>query len=349
MMTRGRQAGLSLIELMVSITLGLLILSGVLVIFVNTSAARSEVERTSRQIENGRYASELLSEDLRLAGFYGELSPASITPPGALPADPCSLTPADWRASIPLHLQGYDDSGFASANCTLTNLKANTDVLMVRRARACAAGVSGCDATVNGKPYLQVALCAAQVTPNYKLGLEGTETFDMQKKTCLTTALANKREYFVHIYFIATDNGAGQNIPTLKRLELTGSGWSTVPLVEGIEELQLHYGIDHTCDGQPDVYVTNPATFLPPPPPPPPAPPCGTTPVDNWMNVVTVQFHLLARNLETSPGFTDTKKYVLGKDAAGNDIERTPGGAFRRHVYSGLVRVANAAGRRDTP
>jgi type IV pilus assembly protein PilW len=337
-----RQAGLSLVELMVSITLGLLILSGVLVVFVNTSAARNEVERTSRQIENGRYASELLSEDLRLAGYFAELNPASITPPGALPADPCSITPADWRAWVPLHLQGYDDSGFASANCTLTNLKANTDVLVVRRARTCAAGVSGCDAAANGKPYLQVSLCPAQVTPNYKLGLEGTETFDMQKKTCLTTALANKREYFVRIYFIATDNGAGQNIPTLKRLELTGTGWSTVPLVEGIEELQLHYGLDTDGDGMPDVYVANPNDH--------PTGTCaGACPRDNWMNVVTVQFHLLARNLETSPGFTDTKKYVLGKDAAGNDIERTPGGAFRRHVYSGLVRVANAAGRRDTP
>ena len=72
-----RQFGLSLIELMVSVTLGLLILSGVLVVFVNTSAARNEVERTSRQIENGRYASELLTEDLRLAGFYGELNVAA--------------------------------------------------------------------------------------------------------------------------------------------------------------------------------------------------------------------------------------------------------------------------------
>ena len=139
MTPRRRQFGLSLIELMVSVTLGLLILSGVLVVFVNTSAARNEVERTSRQIENGRYASELLTEDLRLAGFYGELNVAGVPVPGALPGDPCSLTPGDWRAWIPIHLQGYDDAGFVSPNCTLPNLRANTDVLVIRRARACAA------------------------------------------------------------------------------------------------------------------------------------------------------------------------------------------------------------------
>jgi tetratricopeptide (TPR) repeat protein len=71
---------------------------------------------------------------------------------------------------------------------------------------------------------------------------------------------------------------------------------------------------------------------------------------DNWLNVVTVQFHLLARNLETSPGYSEgTKKYILGKKKDGSDFERTPGDAYRRHIYSGLIRVANAAGRRDTP
>ena len=344
MTSRRRQLGLSLVELMVSITLGMMILSGVLIVFVNASAARSEVEKTSRQIENGRYASELLSEDLRLAGFYGELNAGSLTAPGAIPADPCSITASDWRSWLPMHLQGFDDTGFASANCTLSNLKADTDVLVVRRARACVAGAAGCDAVSAGKPYVQVSLCSAQVAPSFRLGLEGTETFDMQKKTCLTTALANKREYYVRIYYVSTDNGAGQSIPTLKRLELTGSGWSTVPLVEGIEQLQLHYGLDTNGDGQPDVYVANPNDY---PSGTCPAPAC---PRDNWMNVVTVQFHVLARNLESSPSYSEgTKKYILGKKADGTSFEVTPGDAYRRHVYSGLVRVANPAGRRDTP
>jgi type IV pilus assembly protein PilW len=62
-----------------------------------------------------------------------------------------------------------------------------------------------------------------------------------------------------------------------------------------------------------------------------------------------VHFHLLARNLETSPNYVDTKTYHLGNDAAGNEIQVTPGQGFRRHVYSSLVRIANPAGRRDTP
>lgn len=340
MTLRARQNGLSLVELMVSITLGLLVLAGVVTVFANSSAARNEVERVSRQIENGRYASQLLTDDLRLAGFYGEMNVGSVTAPGALPADPCSLSVADWNAWIPVHLQGYDNGvGFASANCALTNHKANTDVLVVRRARACVAGSTGCEAAAAGKPYLQVSLCGTQVT-GHVLGLQGTATFDRTLRNC--TAVAGQREYYVRIYFVSTDNGAGANVPTLKRLELTGSGWSTVPLVEGIEEFQIEYGLDTDGDGAPDQHVANPSDY--------PTGACaGACPLTNWMNVMTVRFHVLARNLDASPNFTDTKTYSLGMDAAGDPIEVTPGGAFRRHIYSGLVRIGNPAGRRDVP
>lgn len=340
MTPRLRQRGLSLVELMVSITIGLMVLSAVVTVFANSSAARNEVDRTSRQIENGRYASELLSDDLRLAGFYGELDVGTVAAPGALPGDPCSLTVADWNTWIPLHVQGYDNGGgFASGNCTLTNLKANTDVLVVRRARTCQAGTAGCDTAANGKPYVQVSLCGTQTT-GHVLGLQGTATFDRLLKDCTTAA--GLREYYVRIYYVSTDNGAGASVPTLKRLELTGTGWSTVPLVEGIEEFQLEYGLDTDGDGAPDEYIANPSDH--------PAGACGgACPVTNWTNVMTVRFYLLAKNLETSPNYTDTKTYHLGTDAAGNPIDITPGGAVRRHIYSGLVRIGNPAGRRDTP
>jgi len=334
-----RQAGLSLIELMVSMTLGLLILTGVLTVFFNTSAARNEVERTNRQIENGRYAVEVIASDLRLAGFYGEFDVAAAAVPAALPVDPCSLAASDWSAWLALHLHGYDGTGFASAVCSLANLKANTDVLLVRRARTCLAGVAGCEAAVAGQPYIQASLCADEAS-SHKLGLEGATAFDLKKKDC--TATADKRQYYVRIYFISTDNGAGVNVPTLKRLELTGAGWAATPLVEGIEELNIEYGLDMDGDGAPDVYAADPSDY-------PKGACAGACPVNNWMNVVTARFHLLARNLDPSPDYTDAKTYELGADADGNPVTVAPGGSYRRHVYSSLVRIANAAGRRDKP
>jgi type IV pilus assembly protein PilW len=334
-----RQRGLTLVELMVSITLGLMILSGVLTVFFNASAARNEVERTSRQIENGRHAVQILSTDLRLAGFYGEFDPGSAPIPASLPADPCSLSAADWVAWLPFLIYGFDNVGFSSANCPIANRKAGTDVFVLRRARTCLAGVAGCEPAAAGLPYLQVSLCASEAT-SHRIGLEGGATFDLMRKDC--AGPAEKRQYYTHIYYVSADNGMGDNVPTLMRLELAGGAWTTVPLVEGIEEFQIEYGMDNDGDGAPDAYVANPSDF--------PKGACtGACPVNNWLNVVTTRIHILARNLDASPGYTDVKTYELGSDEDGNPVTVTPGGAFRRHVYGSLVRIANAAGRRDKP
>jgi len=90
--------------------------------------------------------------------------------------------------------------------------------------------------------------------------------------------------------------------------------------------------IDTNSDGAPDEYVTDPAT------------------VARWLSVMTVQFNILARNIETSPNFVDTKTYTLGKDSTGAAQTFGPfNDGYRRHVYSGLVRIMNPAGRRDAP
>ena len=63
------QRGFTLIELMVATTISLLLLLGLAVLFVNDSTAFSQNERASQQIENGRYATSLLADGVRHAGF----------------------------------------------------------------------------------------------------------------------------------------------------------------------------------------------------------------------------------------------------------------------------------------
>jgi type IV pilus assembly protein PilW len=64
----------------------------------------------------------------------------------------------------------------------------------------------------------------------------------------------------------------------------------------------------------------------------------------NAANVVAVRIYVLARSLETTPGYTDTKTYQLG------DISMGPfNDGFKRHVYSTTARLVNPASRRDTP
>ena len=353
-----REAGFSIIELMIAITLGLMVLAGLSALFANASAARNELERNSRQIENGRFAIELLGDDLRIAGFYGELNVRALPappPPGPL-RDPCSLLPADWSAAITVAVFGYDN-GAGAPGCIPANLKPNTDILVVRRVATCEAGAAGCAALAAGVAYFQTSRCSDQIaalgaTP-YRIGLHGSTTWDMMKKTCLPAVTTAPRAYVVHIYYIATDNGNGLPIPTLTRLDFNGAGFTALPMVEGIEWFNLEYGIDPDGDGSPDGYSADPNAFT--------IAGCTTcSALENWTNIMTVRINLLARNIDASPRYADTKTYTLGHDAAGADITIAPPHAayvdingvshgYRRHAYTGLVRVVNAAERRDTP
>ena len=350
-----REAGFSIIELMIAITLGLMVQAGLTALFANASAARNELERNSRQIENGRFAIELLGDDLRIAGFYGELNVRALPappPPGPL-RDPCSLLPADWSAAITVAVFGYDN-GAGAPGCIPANLKANTDILVVRRVATCEAGVAGCPGLVSGAAYIQTSRCSDQTASDpMRLGLHGSTTWDMMKKNCVPAVTTTQRAYVVHIYYIATDNGNGSPIPTLTRLDFNGAGFTALPMVEGIEWFNLEYGIDTDSDGSPEGYGADPNTFT--------IAGCTTcSAAENWANIVTVRINLLARNIDASPRYADNKTYTLGRDALGADITVAPPHAayvdingvshgYRRHAYSGLVRVVNVAERRDTP
>ena len=66
-----KQSGVSLVELMVSITIGLILMAGVLSIFMSSKVTYLANEKTARLQENGRVALDLIQHDVRSAGFMG--------------------------------------------------------------------------------------------------------------------------------------------------------------------------------------------------------------------------------------------------------------------------------------
>jgi type IV pilus assembly protein PilW len=353
-------AGVSLVELMVGITLGLLVLAGLASVFANSSRSRTDIERASRQIENGRYALQVLSDDIRLAGFYGEFNPnilnayygtfSSSTPD----QDACSTDPTLWLKYTAIPFYGFDN-GLHAPTCMPSNLKANTDIIVIRRVSACEAGVAGCAAAVIGKPYFQSSKCGSvdgqelqsvNINDYYRFGLYGSGTnFDRHAKDCAT--VAGLRLYMEHIYYIATDNGQGQSVPTLTRLELNPNapaGFDVVPLVEGIEQMNIEYGIDWDKDGQPDGYTADPSNYTPA------GCPAGScAPARNWEDVVSARINILARSVDPTPNYTNQKTYTLGLDALGQPINYTFSDNYQRHAYFTVVRVENVSQRRDIP
>ena len=331
--------GFTLIEMMVGITLGLLVLAVVTTVFVNVSNNRRDMERTGRQIENGRFAIQLLADDIVNAGYFGELDPNDIGPPPTSP-DPCSTSVGDMRSMVLMHIQGYA-AGAVKPSC-ISDVRTGSAVVAIRRTATCIAGDTNCDPAATGQIYLQSTLCNDEVAnPAVVAAMpaSGPPAFPLHKHDC--TTVASLRSYVMHIYFIANNNDPGDGIPTLKRAELGANGaFSIVPLVEGIENLQLEYGLDTDGDSMPDAVSADPGTYNG----------CAADPcyIANWLNAVTAKVHLLSRSTSASPGYTDTKTYPLGLQADDTQLVVGPfSDGFKRHGYTETIRMHNPAGRRE--
>ncbi len=327
------QKGFSLIELMVSIAIGLILLAALSTLFVGQSKSRDELAKANRMIDNGRYALDVLTDSLSLAGFYGELDPSAIAVPTTLP-DPCSNVDTVISAALPFHVQGYNAAGPASTissapTCVPSTIKAGSDILVIRRAHTVpiTAAAASADTT-----FLQVSLCTVETgtTGNvYKLA-KAPASYNLSKKSCTgvnSGPFADLRRFLVQIYFIDSNNVAGDGIPTLKMAELSSTNTFVItPLVEGIEYMQVDYGIDNNNDGVLDGSYTS----------------CSACTTDDWSHVVSVKVNLISRNLETTNNYTDSYTYNLG--SAGNVV---PNDAYKRHAYTQVIRLTNPASRKE--
>jgi type IV pilus assembly protein PilW len=326
-----RQSGLTLVELMVAITISLIVLAALTAMYVTSMRARDEVQRANQQIENGRYAMQVLADDLQMAGYFAGFLPAA---PAHIP-DPCATNPAAPASPVTVadvlgtHVQGYDNGAGISASCNtvLTDRRANTDVVAIRRLSSCVAGTASCN-DIAGELYFQLSLCNQEIDAGnlYRLS---TTTWNLRQRDCTTAAV--KRRFMTHVYYVANNNQPGDGIPTLKRAELRGSAFVIVPIAEGIDNLQLEYGIDSAGnDGVPDAYTPSPANAA------------------AWGNVVTAKINVLARSGAPSPGHSDDKTYALGLNANGTPNTVGPfNDAFKRHVFQTVIRLNNPAGRRQ--
>lgn len=331
------QTGLSIAELMVAIAISILVLTALSAVFISTTKSSNEMQKSTQQQESGRYASQLLLDSLAMAGYLSEFDATPLTSPSTLP-NPCDTQLSDLLAALPLHVQGVND---ASGNIACAaDIKAGTDIIVVRRTSSCAIDELGCADFVAGVPHFQASLCTPEdgsgaelahgITNesdysiyHFKLSTNKAD-FVLRKTSCNASELADIRRYLVHIYFVANNNEEGDGIPTLKRAELSAEGFTVVPLVDGIEDMQIQYGLDNNGDGIPDVYTSAPAT---------------TT---DWRNAMSAKIHLLARSVEPTQNYTDSKTYVLGDKTL-----PAPEDNFKRHVYNTTVQFINPSWRRQ--
>ena len=359
-LTAMRQAGLTLVELMVALTLGLFLTLGLMLMMSDTSRSFKIQDDYARMQENAVSGLRFISESLRHAGFYGlAASTIPLQTFGALGpiTDACGAT-VPYDSLVPLF--GYDSASAATAAAVVpcinsANFSAPGSILIARLA----SGIAIRDTEVPSDGNLSNAIVeAGAVYVQSDIG-SGFVFSGAQLASYMNTEgkrHANNRHYpafpyQMHVYYVrpcsrptgggglcqATDD-AGRPIPTLVRQELVGTTMQERPLAEGVERINFLYGIDVAGgvtgdgDGIADRYVRAPT-------------------LAQWDRVVAVRVTLLVRTPTLIAGQDDSgKDYDLDGDGV-PDFNCTASGepnacAYKRAVFSQVIQVRNIAFRR---
>lgn len=340
-----RQGGLTLVELMVAIALTLFITAALVTLYANASRAKSELDKTSRQIENGRYAVDLLREDIELAGFYGPLPRGAGMDYASSEPSPCTtaVTALGFGTSpwtLPAAVQGIAAAD-VSPPC-LPNRKPMTAAIVLRRLDPTQVAAPA-SAVTTGTPHLQTTFCYAD-SARFVFS-DDPAAFTLRRSFNGTDCQGPNyaQRYVQRIYFVASCGRCepSDGIPTLKRAELVAGAWEIRSLADGIEDLQFEYGFDDpgvpttapNPPGVPDLFaaVTNVAT----------------PPAQAWGNAVAVRTYLLARTVEATPGHTDPSGARYDMGPAG--VLGAFSDGYKRRAYMAQVRINNVSGLRERP
>lgn len=281
-----RVAGISLIETMIAMVIGLVLMLGVAQVFLASRAASRLAEGNGRVQENGRFALEFLQRDIRMAGHFGCVNDQAHFVRGE--GDPVIDTGAATGSGHPLDfsvtIQGYEAPNTEpGANLTLggswatpTALPASiaalsprggSDILVLRYLAPEGVPVTGLAPSSNSVVGFDTTAGARMVeggvaAPNV-FGVADCSHVNVFKGTYaagkVTANGSNLGRYTVQptgqtmiyraeslVYYVGTSATTGQ--PALMRARADGNNGYGTPeeLVEGIENLQLLFGLDST-------------------------------------------------------------------------------------------------------
>jgi len=284
------QSGLSLVELMIAMLLGLLLIGGVLQIFLSSKQTFSSNSALSRIQENGRIAMELITYDLRNAGYKGECVGTLNNLTG--------LT--DARYTLDLALQGWE-SGATIPSWFSETRRSGTDAILLKHA----ATASGATPSAASSTTSINTAAATGIAQNTILVLADPIGCDMFKNNSGASASAVSVDgaTFGHLYpstadilkfestiYYIKNNAAGS--PSLYRIRYN-SGSTVEEIAEGMQDLQIKYAVGNASGAVTGDYV-------------------DATSITNWANVVSAQVTLTAISTDAANPMTRTFNATVG-------------------------------------
>ena len=258
-----QQQGLSLIELMIAITLSLVLTLGVIQIFSSSKQTNRVQTSLGGVQENARFALDILSYDLRMAGNIGCNSQVAVNNTAAannLPAIGNGITGFERAqlatASPLLNTQAIPSSG---------DVVAGTDVVVVRYAAANARAVTNATVTdinlantisvKNGDPLIISDCQSADLfvaRAGISTGTGNNNLADINAISLLSGGPLSKiygqgaevAQLRYVAYYIRTDPEGFNNLYRSEVNGVTGALgiMNAEPLLQGVEDMQLLYG-----------------------------------------------------------------------------------------------------------
>lgn len=315
-----KQKGFSLVELMVALLLGLFLSFGVVNVFITSKLNFSSDEEAIRMQENARYALRYLSREISMSSFFAGLVDSDMPATVSITTD-CGGS--NWATDLNRGTEVIDNwsSGAlaTSTGTTLTcisDLQTNSDVISVKR-------------TADQPTAEDGVLVASSISDNqmYVRSEEYGETVGFEYVAASATsfsALASNVDYWKYlakVFFIRDYSSTdGDAIPSLCVSSLTGNVMATDCIAEGVQSLQIEFGVDSDEDNVVDYYVPAPNA------------------TEN-QQLLSAKIFVLMRSVNTVPNYTDDRSYTLGQTQINGGNAFNDG--FNRKIFSTTVKLRN--------
>ncbi len=343
--TSQRQRGVTLIELMVTIVITMFLVAAAAYVYLGTRETQRAIDRNGSNTETGTFVLQLMGRDVMKGGYY----PANITRltpdekypklTGYLPYN--GGQPTDWTSPTPqiayiAGIYGCDGARYdptASLPCG-TPSDNEPDSLVVNYFTNDTMNVNagdrfdctGADVTndVSTSNNSRRNIANPNLSPLQPLFVSNRYALSDAKKTEIDGQEVTTRS------LACVGNGSGDNAGS--------SGVPYQPMVQGIEDMQITYGIFGSTAATanlgrrtPDKYLTAtqvsglaPITID--------LPMLGSTPLNGWSRVVSVRICVLAKSIGGSPKiaatsvaerqYTDCKGVVVTQDAGDKSLRK---------------------------
>jgi type IV pilus assembly protein PilW len=326
MQGRVHARGLTLVELMVAMAIGVFLMAGAVTVFGKTRDLYRTNDSAARLQETARFAMSTLEADLRMANYWGlnNRPDLILNSAGAGEAVPGPLATAaaqidacgdNWAIDLTNYVDG-ENNGYTLACAAFGTAAAATDVLTVRRASVSAIP----DALLTNGPLkvqssrVQGSLVSNDIPPG---------------------PLAESRRLVVHGYYVSQDSNDRPGTPSLRRKSVdlsVAAGVVDEEIIPGIEDIQFQVGVDCgtgrlvPCPAGVIVDDRSADYFVDP----------DALPIDDADTPVAVRVWILARAEQPEVGFTDDRIYQYADRPAFQ-----PNDNFRRILVSKTVALRN--------